>query len=77
MFSTRHPERLRDTVGKLGPRALVGTSAEAARYGDVLLVAVPLPGASWDRTRAQNSEHVKPLPRCAGRQTRLHVIFVR
>jgi 8-hydroxy-5-deazaflavin:NADPH oxidoreductase len=50
MFSTRHPERLRDTVGKLGPRALVGTSAEAARHGDVLLVAVPLPGASWDRT---------------------------
>jgi hypothetical protein len=71
MFSTRHPERLRDTVGKLGPRALVGTSAEAARYGDVLLVAVPLPGASWDRTeprifhaRKDRSRRMQPL--CAG-----------
>ncbi|ANN80654.1 NADPH-dependent F420 reductase [Bordetella flabilis] len=41
MFSSRHPDTLKALAGRLGPLASTGTPAEAARYGDVLFVAVP------------------------------------
>jgi predicted dinucleotide-binding enzyme len=41
MFSSRHPEELKDMVAKLGPLAKGGSVAEAIAFGDALLVAVP------------------------------------
>jgi 8-hydroxy-5-deazaflavin:NADPH oxidoreductase len=40
-FSSRHPEELASLTRDLGPRASVGTSREAAKFGNVLLFAVP------------------------------------
>lgn len=41
LFSSRHPEELKDLVTRLGPLARAGTVAEAIAFGDVLFVAVP------------------------------------
>ena len=41
MFSSRHPEELKELVASLGPLARTGTVAQAIAFGDVLLVAVP------------------------------------
>jgi len=41
-FATRHPEELAPLVGKLGARASAGTAAEAAAFGDVVMVTIPL-----------------------------------
>lgn len=41
MFSSRHPETLKDMAAKLGPRARVGTVAQAASFGEVIFLAVP------------------------------------
>jgi predicted dinucleotide-binding enzyme len=41
MFSSRHPEELATLTRDLGPRASVGTPQEAAKFGTVLLFAVP------------------------------------
>ena len=41
LFSSRHPEDLKDLAAKAGPHAKVGTPAEAAAFGDVVLIAVP------------------------------------
>lgn len=41
-FSSRHPEELRPLAEKLGPRASAGTSAEAAAFGEVVMITVPL-----------------------------------
>jgi len=41
MFSSRHPEELKDMVGGLGPLASAGTTAEAVAFGDVIFLAVP------------------------------------
>lgn len=41
MFSTRHPEELKDMVGGLGPLAQAGTVADAVKYGDVIVLLVP------------------------------------
>ncbi len=41
LFSSRHPEELKDLVAGLGPLARAGTVAEAIAFGDVLFVAVP------------------------------------
>lgn len=40
--NSRGPESLRDFVAELGPNARAMTVADAARFGDVVLVAVPL-----------------------------------
>jgi 8-hydroxy-5-deazaflavin:NADPH oxidoreductase len=40
-FSSRHPEDLADLVKQAGPKAQAGLPEEAARFGDVVLVAVP------------------------------------
>lgn len=41
-FATRHPEELAPLVGKLGARASAGTPAEAAAFGEVVMVTIPL-----------------------------------
>jgi predicted dinucleotide-binding enzyme len=41
MFSSRHPEQLKDMAAKLGPRARVGTVQESVAFGDVIFLAVP------------------------------------
>jgi predicted dinucleotide-binding enzyme len=41
LFSSRHPEELKELVTGLGPLAHNGTVAQAISFGDALLVAVP------------------------------------
>ena len=41
MFSTRHPEELKDMIAGLGPRAHAGTVPEAVAFGDVVVLVVP------------------------------------
>jgi hypothetical protein len=41
LFSSRHPEELRDLVAGLGELAKAGTVDEAIAFGDVLFIAVP------------------------------------
>jgi predicted dinucleotide-binding enzyme len=41
MFSSRHPEALRDLVAQAGPNARAGTPEAAAAFGEVVLVAIP------------------------------------
>ena len=41
MFSSRHPEELKDLVAGLGPLAKAGTVADAVAFGDVVLLVVP------------------------------------
>lgn len=41
MFSSRHPEELKDKIAAWGPNAKAGTVAEAIAFGDVVLLAVP------------------------------------
>jgi predicted dinucleotide-binding enzyme len=41
MFSSRHPEQLKDLVAGLGPLAKAGTVAEAVAFADVVLLIVP------------------------------------
>jgi predicted dinucleotide-binding enzyme len=40
--NSRGPETLRDLVAELGPKAHAAMPAEAARFGEVVLVAIPL-----------------------------------
>src|SRR6185369_8373013 len=41
-FASRHPDDLQPLLDKLGPRASAGTSADAAKFGDVVMITVPL-----------------------------------
>jgi predicted dinucleotide-binding enzyme len=41
LFSSRHPEQLKDLVEGVGPMARAGTPAEAAAFGEAVFVAVP------------------------------------
>ena len=41
MFSSRHPEQLKDLVAGLGALAKAGTVTEAVAFGDVVLLVVP------------------------------------
>ena len=55
MFSSRHPEELKEMAARLGPRAHVGTVAEAIAFGPVVFIAVPysaLPGIGRDNAAA-------------------------
>lgn len=40
-FSSRHPENLKDLVAQAGSKARAGLPDEAAKFGDVVLIAVP------------------------------------
>jgi predicted dinucleotide-binding enzyme len=41
-FASRHPEELKSLVSKLGKHASAGTPTEAAKFGDVVMVTVPV-----------------------------------
>jgi predicted dinucleotide-binding enzyme len=41
VFSSRNPDSLKDLVAQAGPGALAGTPAQAAVFGEVILIAVP------------------------------------
>lgn len=41
MFSSRNPDSLKEMAGKLGPKAHVGSVAQAIAFADVILLAVP------------------------------------
>ena len=41
MFSSRHPENLKDLVAAAGPNARAGTTAEAVAFGEVIFLVVP------------------------------------
>jgi predicted dinucleotide-binding enzyme len=41
LFSSRHPDELKDLVAGLGPLARAGTVAQAIEFGDAVFVAVP------------------------------------
>src|SRR5207237_9939702 len=41
-LASRHPENLQALVDKLGRRASVGTPVEAAKFGAVVVLTVPL-----------------------------------
>jgi predicted dinucleotide-binding enzyme len=41
LFSSRHPDQLKDMVAGLGPLASAGLPQEAATFGEAVLVAVP------------------------------------
>ena len=41
LFSSRHPEELKDLVAAAGPNAKAGTTADAVAFGDVIVLAVP------------------------------------
>jgi predicted dinucleotide-binding enzyme len=41
MFSSRHPDELKEMVTKLGSLAQAGTVGQAIAFGDVLFIAVP------------------------------------
>lgn len=41
MLSSRHPERLKGIAESIGKNACFGTPAEAAEFGDVVVLAVP------------------------------------
>jgi predicted dinucleotide-binding enzyme len=41
LFSSRHPEELKDLVAGLGSAARAGTPEEAIAFGDAILIAVP------------------------------------
>jgi predicted dinucleotide-binding enzyme len=50
-LASRHPEQLAPLVKTLGPRASAGTPAEAAAFGEVVMITVPLgamPGLATD-----------------------------
>ena len=41
MFSSLHPEQLKDLVASAGPTAQAGTVEQAVEFGDVILLVVP------------------------------------
>lgn len=41
MFSSRHPEQLKDLVAAAGPNARAGSVADAVAFGDVVFLVVP------------------------------------
>lgn len=41
-LSSRHPDEIRPLAARMGERATVGTPEDAARFGEVIMVTVPL-----------------------------------
>jgi len=64
LFSSRHPEELKDLVAKAGPKAKAGLPQDAASFGDVVLIAVPygaLPQVGRDFAAAMKGKVVIEL----------------
>ena len=61
MFSSRHPEELKDLVASLGPQAQAGTVDQAIAFGNVVLLTVPygaLPAIGRDYAAQLNGKIV-------------------
>lgn len=41
LFSSRHPEQLKDLIARLGPLAQAGSVDQAIDFGDIVFIAVP------------------------------------
>src|SRR5260221_151718 len=61
MFSSRHPEQLKDLVAGLGPLAKAGTVAEAVAFGEVVLLVVPYPAVPEIGKEHGSALATKPL----------------
>ena len=51
VISSRHPEKLQSLAEELGPRATAGTTDDAAKFGEAILLTIPLkavPGVARD-----------------------------
>jgi predicted dinucleotide-binding enzyme len=60
-LASRHPEDLKPLVESLGPRGSAGTSAEAASFGEVVMLTIPLkavPGVAKDLAPLLNGKVV-------------------
>ena len=59
LFSSRHPDQLKDLVTKLGPLAKAGSVTDAIKFGEVMFIAVPyaaLPEIGRDYGAALNGK---------------------
>ncbi len=63
MFSSRHPENLKGLVESIGKNACFGLPAEAARYGEVVVLSVPWTQAA-DALKSAGSLKGKVLIDC-------------
>jgi len=61
LFSSRHPEELKDLVAAAGPTARAGTTADAVAFGDVIFIAVPYPAVEQIGQDFGSALAVKPL----------------
>jgi len=65
MFSSRHPENLKELIASAGPSATAGTVEEAVAFGDVIVLVVP-----YTAVEQIGKEHGKAL---AGKRLLLDV----
>lgn len=63
MFSSRHPENLKGLAQSIGKNACYGLPAEAAKYGDVVVLSVPWTQAI-DALKSAGSLRGKVLTDC-------------
>src|SRR6476659_7030291 len=73
-LASRHPDELKSMVERLGPRASAGTPHDAAMFGDVVMLTVPLTAVPRSRARpcagarrknrARHGERVRATGRC-------------
>jgi predicted dinucleotide-binding enzyme len=61
MFSSRHPEELKDLVAAAGPTARAGTVAEAVAFGEVIFLVVPYPAIAQIGKDFGSALATKPL----------------
>jgi 8-hydroxy-5-deazaflavin:NADPH oxidoreductase len=57
LFSSRHPETLKDLVAAAGPNAKAGTPEEALAFGDAVLLAIPY--KAYPEFGQANAAHLK------------------
>ncbi len=63
MFGSRDPAKARETAAKIGPNASAGSVAEAAKFGEVVLLSVPY-HAAMDSLKACGKLDGKVLLDC-------------
>ncbi|MFB3764110.1 MAG: NADPH-dependent F420 reductase [Methanotrichaceae archaeon] len=63
LFSSRHPEELKSLAESIGKNVCYGTPAEAAKFGEVVILAVPWTGVK-DALKSAGSFNGKILIDC-------------
>jgi len=61
LFSSRHPEDLKELVAAAGPNARAGTTAEAVAFGEVIFLVVPYTAVAEIGQDFGSALAVKPL----------------